>query len=147
MQILDTIHLMFAVFLNVMFLWLTSGCIYLLSASYQALTAFAVKYSLTIETYLLWKESERREREKRERGKTPDTSDSTSQPVKEESRQGAKPPLPAASCKVEILPFTFGQMQEFSCVCVCVYVHVCKAKAFDSETSSYNKCLLLLDIA
>lgn len=34
-----------------------------------------------------------------------------------------------------------------ACVCVCVYVHVYKAKAFNSETSSYNKCLLLLDIA
>lgn len=55
--------------------------------------------------------------------KTPDTSDFTSQPVKEESERAAKPPLPAAACKFEILPFTFGQMQG-SCrgVCVCVWL-------------------------
>lgn len=50
--------------------------------------------------------------------KTPDTSDSTSQSVKEESEHAAKPSLHATACKVEILPFTFKQMQGPNCVCM-----------------------------
>lgn len=55
--------------------------------------------------------------------KSPDTSDFTSQPVKEESERAVKPsPSPQAACKVEILPF--GKMQGSHsgvrvCVCAC----------------------------
>lgn len=55
--------------------------------------------------------------------KTPDTLDSTSQPVKEESEQAAKPFLPTAACKVKILLLTFGQMRR-SFYIVCAYVCV-----------------------
>lgn len=65
--------------------------------------------------------------------------------MKEESERATKPSLPAAACKVEILPLTFGQMQGSHSVCVCVYVG--KGKAFNAEISSYNECLLQYDIA
>lgn len=76
--------------------------------------------------YSLW-----RKKSETERGgggvkkKTPDTSDSTSQPVKEESKQATKPSLPTAACKVKILLFTFGQMRGSRCtVCACIYVRL-----------------------
>lgn len=73
-----------------------------------------------------------KEREGRRKGmvgvkkKSPDTSDFTSQPVKEESERAVKPSSsPQAACKVEILPFTFGQMQgSYSGVCMCANVCV-----------------------
>ena len=66
--------------------------------------------------------------------------------MKEESERATKPSLPAAACKVEILPLTFGQMQGSHSVCVCVCLYVRKGKAFNSEISSHNNvyCNMIL---
>lgn len=119
---------------------------------------FPAKRTLTIETFSLRKDSEkereraRREREreweaKRETGeKTPDASDFTSQPVKEESERAVKPSLPAAACKVEILPFTFGQMQGSHCgvcACVCLCARSGPLILRCPETENVHCCLIL----
>lgn len=91
---------------------------------------FPVKHRLNHNRDVLAVRRQRERERAKERGgwkkkkkKTPDTSDATSQPVKEESERAAKPFLPTAACKVEILPFTFGQMRGSRCgVCVCVCV-------------------------
>lgn len=118
---------LFTVFLTV-YLQLAPGCIYLLSAPYQALAVFPVKHRLHHYRDVLTVEKKKVRQKGEEEGlkkKTPDTSDSTSQPVKEESKQATKPSLPTAACKVKILLFTFGQMRGSRCtVCACIYVRL-----------------------
>lgn len=122
---------------------LTPGCIYLPPASYLTLTVFTIKHkpnhyrdmhTVTGEKKKKKyqdrkneKDSRKRKRQGERRTEKSDTSDSTSQLVKEESEQAAKPLLLATACKVEILLFTFGQMWILlHCVCVCSHTQVKK---------------------